>query len=74
METIETSRELVVPVAWLIAIIGTLGGVVATLATVIWNTLKERLTMQDKIIEKLQDDVDRLSKGCGIESCMWRKR
>lgn len=74
METIETSRELVVPVAWLIAIIGTLGGVVATLATVIWNTLKERLTMQDKIIEKLQDDVDRLSKGCGIDSCIWRKR
>ena len=71
---IETTRELVVPVSWLIAIIGTLGSVVAALATIIWTTLKERLKLQDQIIEKLQEDVDRLSKGCGMETCMWRKR
>lgn len=71
---IETARELVVPVGWLIAIIGTLGGVIATLALIIWTTLKERLAVQDKIIEKLQEDVDRLSKGCGHASCMWKSR
>jgi hypothetical protein len=74
ISAIETSRELVVPVGWLIAIIGTLGGVVATLAGIIWHTLKERLAVQDKIIEKLQDDVDRLSKGCGHTACIWKAR
>lgn len=71
---VEAARELVVPVGWLIAIIGTLGGVIATLSGVIWSTLKERLTVQDGIISKLQLDVDRLSKGCGIESCIWKNR
>lgn len=71
---IETARELVVPVGWLIAVIGTLGGIVATLAGIIWTTLKERLSVQDKIIEKLQEDVDRLSKGCGHVQCMWKTR
>jgi hypothetical protein len=74
MAEIETVRELVVPVGWLLAIIGTLGGVIATLATIIWTTLKERLAVQDKIIEKLQDDIDRLSKGCGHNSCIWKNR
>jgi hypothetical protein len=72
MENIETARELVVPVAWLITIIAALGGVIATLAGIIWSTLKERLSVQDDIIKKLQDDVERLSKGCGIKECMWR--
>ncbi len=70
--TPETARELVVPVGWLITIIGALGGVIATLAGLLWNTMKERLAVQDRIIEKLQDDVDRLSKGCGHEACLWR--
>jgi hypothetical protein len=72
MDNIETARELVVPVAWLITIIGALGGVIATLAGVLWSTMKERLSVQDDIIKKLQDDVDRMSKGCGIKECMWR--
>lgn len=72
MENIETARELVVPVAWLIAIIGALGGVIATLAGVLWSTMKERLAVQDSIIKNLQDDVERMSKGCGIKECMWR--
>lgn len=72
MENIETARELVVPVAWLIAIIGALGGVIATLAGVLWSTMKERLAVQDGIIKNLQDDVERMSKGCGMKECMWR--
>jgi hypothetical protein len=72
MQAIETARELVVPVGWVISIIGLLGGVIATLAGIIWSTLKERLTVQDRIIDKLQDDVDRLSKGCGHTECNWR--
>lgn len=71
---IETARELVVPVGWLIGIIGTLGASVATLAGIIWSTLKERLILQDNIIKKLQDDIDRLYKGCGIGTCIWKDR
>lgn len=71
---LENARELVVPVGWVIAIIGTLGGVIATLAGIIWKTLTERLGVQDRIIEKLQADIDRLSKGCGHELCHWRSR
>lgn len=73
-DALQTARELVVPVGWLLTIICTLGGVIATLATIIWKTLKERLSVQDGIIQKLQDDIDRLSKGCGIDACIWRNR
>ena len=67
-------RDLVVPVGWLITIIGSLGATIATLAGIIWRTLKERLAIQDKIITKLQDEVDRLSKGCGHQQCVWKSR
>lgn len=73
-QAIETARELVVPVGWVIGIIGGLGGVIATLAGIIWKTLTERLTVQDRIIEGLQNDIDRLSKGCGHDACHWRYR
>lgn len=62
------------PIGWILGIIGGLGGVIATLATVLWSTMKERLSAQDRIIEGLQADVARLSKGCGFESCHWRQR
>jgi hypothetical protein len=26
------------------------------------------------VVAKLQDDVDRLSKGCGIGQCLWKNR
>jgi hypothetical protein len=73
-ETLQTARELVVPVGWLLTIICTLGGVIATLAGILWHTMKDRLAVQDGIIKKLQDDIDRLSKGCGIDACIWRNR
>jgi hypothetical protein len=69
------------PVSWLLGIIGVLGTTIATLATVIWAFMKSRLDNQDKliasqsaIIGRLQDDVDRLSKGCGMDACVWRVR
>lgn len=62
------------PVGWLLGIIGTLGGVIATLAVTIWNSLNSRLTAQDKIIEFLRGDVERMSKGCGAPGCHWKGR
>lgn len=63
-----------IPIGWILGIIGTLGGIIATLASVIWSTLKSRLEAQDRIIQGLQEDVDRLSKGCGHTACSWRFR
>lgn len=73
-EIIQTTRELVLPVGWLLGIIGVLAAVISTLAGLLWATMKERLAVQDGIISKLQDDIDRLSKGCGMDSCIWRNR
>ena len=68
------------PIAWILATIGTLSGAVATLAGIMWGFMKSRLAAQDKIIatqtiviEKLQEDVARMSKGCGINACLWRR-
>jgi hypothetical protein len=70
-----------IPVEWVLGVLIGLGGVIATLAKVIWNVMQSRLTAQDAIINsqtltisKLQEDVDRLSKGCGHEVCHWKKR
>ena len=70
----QTSTQLVVPVSWVITVIGSLGGVIATLAIVIYRTLTDRLATQDKIIDKLQADVDRLAKGCGHPDCHFKSR
>lgn len=69
------------PLAWVLATIGILGTTIATLAGVIWGFMKSRLEAQDKliasqtvIIAKLQDDVSRMAKGCGIPECSWKLR
>jgi hypothetical protein len=67
-----TSSQLVIPVSWVLGVVGILGTVIATLAGIIYRSLTDRLAVQDRIIEKLQDDVDRLAKGCGHDACHWR--
>jgi len=62
------------PIGWVLGIIGTLAGVIATLASIIWHSLNARLAAQDRIIEGLRADIDRMSKGCGMESCHWLRR
>jgi hypothetical protein len=74
MDAVTTANQLVVPVSWVLGIIGVLGGVIATLAGIIFRSLNERLSVQDRIIEKLQDDIDRLAKGCGATTCIWKNR
>ena len=69
------------PIAWILATIGTLSGAVATLAGIMWGFMKSRLSAQDKIIEtqgltitKLQSDIERMAKGCGAKECLWEHR
>jgi hypothetical protein len=68
------NEVVALPLGWILGIFGILGSVIATLASILWATVKDRLTVQDGIISKLQDDVDRLSKGCGQQACLWSKR
>jgi hypothetical protein len=62
------------PVEWILGVLALLSSVIGTLAGIIYKSLSARIDAQQTIISKLQDDIDRLSKGCGIGSCLWRNR
>lgn len=63
-----------IPIGWLLTCIGGLATAVSILAGIIYSSLNARLAAQDKTIEKLQGDIDRMSKGCGLGGCLWRER
>lgn len=64
---------MTIPVEWVLSTLLGLGGVIATLAGMLWRTMSNRLEAQDRIISHLQTEVARLSKGCGMETCIWRR-
>lgn len=70
-----------IPTEWILAAMATMAGAMATVVGAGWQFVKSRLEAQDKLLDahrltitKLQDDVDRLSKGCGITACLWKNR
>lgn len=64
---------MTVPVEWILSVLLGSGGVIATLAGVLWKSMTNRLEAQDRIIAHMQTEIARLSKGCGIESCIYRR-
>jgi hypothetical protein len=62
------------PIGWLLATVGVLGSVIATLAGIIYKSLSARLETQDKIIAGMRLDIERMAKGCGVEACHWKIR
>jgi hypothetical protein len=64
---------MTIPVEWILGVLIGLGSIIATLAGLLWRTMNNRLEVQDRIIANLQTEVARLSKGCGMESCIWRR-
>ena len=75
------ANDMQIDIGWVLGAIGALGTTIATLAGVMWGFVKSRLLAQDKLIEaqtamiaKLQDDIDRLGKGCGHAECLWKHR
>jgi len=64
---------MTIPVEWILGVLIGLGSVIATLAGLLWRTMNNRLEAQDRIISNLQSEVARLSKGCGMDSCIWRR-
>lgn len=72
---------LSLPVTWILGAITVLGGVIGKLSHLLWKTVNQRIAAQDKtlaaqgkIISSLQEDVKRMSKGCGAGGCFWAKR
>jgi hypothetical protein len=53
---------------------GGLATVISSLAILIYRSLSAEITNLRIVVAKLQDDVDRLSKGCGIAACIWKNR
>lgn len=68
------NETITLPIGWILTCIGGMATVIATLAGIIYSSLSSRLSAQDKIIERLQEDIDRMSKGCGASGCHWRIR
>jgi hypothetical protein len=63
-----------VPMEWILASIGGLASVISILAGVIYRALSNEISTLRQVVTKLQDDVDRLSKGCGLGVCLWKNR
>ena len=59
---------------WIMGVLLGLGGVIATLAGIIYNSLSKRLEAQSVIIQGMRVDIERLSKGCQLETCLWKAR
>lgn len=70
-----------VPIEWILSGVLALFAVIGAMARVMWASLNSRIVEQGKVIDaqeititKLQEDVGRLSKGCGLDSCIWGRR
>ena len=68
------NEVVTIPLGWILTCIGGLATVIATLAGIIYSSLNARLAAQDKVIERLQMEIDRMSKGCGMQGCTWKGR
>lgn len=70
MQFLANTVEL--PITWIIGCVATLAGVIATLASIVYKILTDRLDAQDKLIEHLKMDVERMRRGCGHDPCFWK--
>jgi len=63
-----------VPTEWILMVLLALATVISTLAAIIYRQLAAEIATLRTIVAKLQEDVDRLSKGCGIGACLYKNR
>jgi hypothetical protein len=59
---------------WILGSFVALSGIIGTMAKLIYDSLHAQIEHQNQVIGRLQDDVDRLSQGCGVAECLWRNR
>ena len=65
---------MTIPTEWILMVLLTLAGVISTLAAIIYRQLANEIATLRSIVVKLQEDVDRLSKGCGLGTCLYKNR
>ena len=82
------ANNMDIPIGWVLATIGTLALTIGGMGGAMWAFMLSRLRKQDEqitardktiadqaaSIKHLEEDVERLSKGCGINNCVWAKR
>lgn len=65
---------MTVPTEWILTVLIALATVISTLAAIIYRQLSTEIATLRGIVAKLQEDVDRLSKGCGLGTCLYKLR
>ena len=65
---------MTVPTEWILMVLLALATVISTLAAIIYRQLSTEIATLRSIVAKLQEDVDRLSKGCGLGTCLYKIR
>jgi outer membrane murein-binding lipoprotein Lpp len=65
---------MTVPTEWILTVMIALATVISTLAAMIYRSLSSEIATLRAIVTKLQNDVDRLSKGCGLGTCLYKHR
>jgi hypothetical protein len=65
---------MTVPTEWILTVMIALATVISTLAAIIYRSLAAEIATLRGIVAKLQEDVDRLSKGCGLGTCLYKIR
>jgi hypothetical protein len=65
---------MTIPTEWILMVLIALATAISTLAAIIYRSLATEIANLRSIVSKLQDDVDRLSKGCGLGQCLYKNR
>ena len=65
---------MTIPTEWILMVLIALATVISTLAAIIYRQLSAEIATLRNIVAKLQEDVDRLSKGCGLGTCLYKNR
>lgn len=65
---------MTIPTEWILMVLIALATVISTLAAIIYRSLAAEIATLRSIVTKLQDDVERLSKGCGLGTCLYKHR
>ena len=65
---------MTIPTEWILMVLIALATVISTLAAIIYRQLSTEIATLRGIVAKLQEDVDRLSKGCGLGTCLYNHR
>ena len=65
---------MTIPTEWILLVLLALATVISTLAAIIYRQLAAEIATLRTLVAKLQEDVDRLSKGCGLGTCLYKNR